>query len=280
MALPHCKPPNLYCPEDSIIFSWILQMKNDKPGFRPASFAICFGVCGITIVGMKRVHLRFYEELNDHLPEDKKKRIFACCFAGELTVATLLKATGVPISEVDLVLRSSEPVSLAHIVQDGDRISVYPVFELFDLKGITRVRDEPLRQPVFATGPGLARLAAYMRMLGFDTCSSASSASDTTVKMAQSAGCILLARGLPLPHAGRVFRVRGTKPRHQALEVIIGLSLRRLITPLGRCPRCNSSFIRRDIPVRQCMACGFHYGDGPHLRRMQRLMNYLSQPHP
>jgi len=82
------------------MFSRILQMKNDVLGFCHLSFVVCFGIRGFRIIGMKRAHLRFYEELNDHLPEDKKKRSFVCSFAGELTVATVLKATGVPVSKV------------------------------------------------------------------------------------------------------------------------------------------------------------------------------------
>jgi uncharacterized protein len=81
---------------------------------------------------MKLVHLRFYEELNDFLPEDKKKRTIVCRLEGEVTVKQLLQALGVPLSEVDLILCNSESVSPLHPVCDGDRISVYPVFESFD----------------------------------------------------------------------------------------------------------------------------------------------------
>ncbi len=94
---------------------------------------------------MKRAVLRFYEELNEHLPDDKKKRDFVCSFAGSVTVSDLLKAVGVPPAEVDLVLCNSVSVELAHAVQDGDRLSIYPIFELFDIQGTTRVREQPLR---------------------------------------------------------------------------------------------------------------------------------------
>jgi uncharacterized protein len=105
---------------------------------------------------MKKAVLRFYEELNDYLPEDKKKRDFVCVFDGKPSVGDLLKAVGVPSSEVDLVLCNSESISLAHILQDGDRLSVYPIFELFDIQGSTCVRESPLkrtRQQNPAVGP-------------------------------------------------------------------------------------------------------------------------------
>ncbi len=93
---------------------------------------------------MKSAVLRFYEELNDHLPDDKKKHDFMCSFAGRVAVSDLLAAVGVPVSEVDLVLCNSESVDLAHVVQDGDRLSIYPIFELFDIRGTTRIRENPL----------------------------------------------------------------------------------------------------------------------------------------
>ncbi len=95
---------------------------------------------------MKRAVLRFYEELNDYLPEDKKKRDFVCVFDGRPSVEDLLKAVGVPSSEVDLALCNSESVSLDHILQDGDRLSIYPIFELLDIQGSTRVRVSPLKR--------------------------------------------------------------------------------------------------------------------------------------
>jgi len=226
---------------------------------------------------MKQVYLRFYEELNDYLPEDKKKVSFACCFAGRLTVAALLEATGVPVAEVDLVLCGSESVGLDHVVKDGDRIAIYPVFELLDLRGTTRVREEPLRRPAFVAGPGLARLAAYLRLLGFDTCSYADGAWDEAAGSVESESRILLTRDYPPPQVARAFRVRGIKPRHQAMQVVTELDLRRRIAPLGRCPRCNFDLTDNGNSLRRCRACGVSYGDGPHSRRVQRLMRYLTR---
>lgn len=259
------------------MFSWILQMENDEPGFRPASFVIRFGACRIKIAWMKRIQLRFYEELNNYLPEDKRKQSFACSFAGEVTVAILLKAAGVPVSEVDLVLCDSEPVGLDHVGQDGDRIAVYPVFKSLDLRGTTRVRDEPLRRPAFVAGPGLARLATYLRLLGFDTRSCVDAGLGGAASRIESERRILLTRDPPPPHVERVFRIRETRPRHQALQVMVALDLGRRVEPLGRCPRCNFGLAGSDTPVRQCRACGISYSDGPHLRRVQRLIHYLTR---
>ncbi len=226
---------------------------------------------------MKRAYLRFYEELNDYLPEDKKKVSFACGFGGRLTVASLLLATGVPVAEVDLVLCGSESVGLDHVVKDGDRIAIYPVFERLDLRGTTRVREEPLRRPAFVTGRALARLAAYLRLLGFDTRSWADGAWDEADGSTESESRILLTRDYPPPQVARAFLVRGIRPRHQALQVVTELDLRRQIAPLGRCPRCNFDLTGGGNSLWHCRGCGVSIGDGPHSRRVQRLMHYLTR---
>ena len=45
-------------------------------------------------------------------------------------------------------------VSFSHIAQDGDRISVYPVFESFNISGVTKLRERPLRRPKFIVDKG------------------------------------------------------------------------------------------------------------------------------
>jgi len=40
----------------------------------------------------------------------------------------LIESFGVPHSDVDLLLINGESATFSHLVQDGDRVSVYPVF--------------------------------------------------------------------------------------------------------------------------------------------------------
>ncbi|HDH87561.1 MAG TPA: hypothetical protein ENF36_05890, partial [Desulfobacteraceae bacterium] len=51
---------------------------------------------------------------------------------------------GVPPEEVDLVLVNSESVPFDHIILEGDKISIYPIFESLDISSVTRLRDKPL----------------------------------------------------------------------------------------------------------------------------------------
>ena len=222
------------------------------------------------------VMVRFYEELNDYLPEDKKKCSFACRFEGAVTAARLLRALGVPIAEVDLILRQGEPMSPGQAVCDEDRISVYPVFESFDIKGTSRMRAEPLRTPRFVVGAGLERLAGYLRLLGFDTIHGANGPPEGATAVAEAEGRILLTRNsVPAP-SSRAFLVCDLKPRRQVAAVLGRFDLYRLIAPPGRCPRCNMN-LSRDGDMLCCAACRWIDHDGSHVRRMRRLTDHLTR---
>ena len=98
---------------------------------------------------MYRVTIRFYEELNDFLPPQRRKRDIEVTFPGRRSVKDLIESFCVPHVEVDLVLVNGASVDFSYIVADGDRISVYPVFESFDIAGLTRLRPRPLRETRF-----------------------------------------------------------------------------------------------------------------------------------
>jgi hypothetical protein len=79
---------------------------------------------------MKRVDVRFYAELNDFLPRWRRKRPTTCYFDVSGSVKDMIEALGVPHTEVDLILANDESVDFSYRVQDGDKISVYPVFRI------------------------------------------------------------------------------------------------------------------------------------------------------
>src|SRR5437762_12738938 len=112
---------------------------------------------------------RFYEELNDFLSLQRRKRDTAFVCAPGATVKHAIEALGVPHTEVELILANSESVDFSYVVQEGDRISVYPVFETLDDTRVLKVRVAPLRRTRFIADTQLGRLAKYLRMLGFDT---------------------------------------------------------------------------------------------------------------
>jgi hypothetical protein len=243
---------------------------------------------------MRRAELRFYAELNDFLPPEKRYASFACHFLVSGSVKDLIESEGVPHTEVDLILVNGESADFTCLVRDGDRISVYPVFESLDITPVLRVRPLPLRETRFVLDAHLGRLAGYLRMLGFDTLYRSDYRDEELVRVSSGQGRILLTRDRNLLKYGAIqygYAVRETNPRRQAREVVERFDLARSAAPFTRCLRCNDplqvvakeSVMERLLPTtrerynefRQCPACGRVYWAGSHYQRMQRLVEEL-----
>ena len=115
-----------------------------------------------------RVRVRFYQELGDFLAPHRRGREFAVTVNDGTTTKALVEHCGVPHAEVDLLLVDGESVDFAHKLRGGQRVSVYPVFESFDISALTRVRPAPLRAVRFLVDANLAKLASLLRMCGLD----------------------------------------------------------------------------------------------------------------
>ena len=115
-----------------------------------------------------RVRVRFYQELGDFLAPHRRGREFELTVHDGTTTKALVEHCGVPHGEVDLLLVDGESVDFACKLQDGQRVSVYPVFESFDISALTRVRPVPLRVVRFLVDANLGKLASLLRMYGLD----------------------------------------------------------------------------------------------------------------
>ena len=89
-------------------------------------------------------YIRLYEELNDYLPAKRRKASFTLSLKDSTTIKEAICLLGVPPDEVDLVLVNGESVPFNHTISEGDRISIYPVFESLDITKVTSLRDKPL----------------------------------------------------------------------------------------------------------------------------------------
>jgi len=243
---------------------------------------------------MKQAEFRFYAELNDFLPAELRGRSFTVNFEGRQSVKHLIEALGAPHTEVDLILVNGCSADFTRIVEHGDRISVYPVFEAFDIAPLSRVRPEPLRRPRFAADAHLGRLAAYLRMAGFDTFYQPQLDDEQLARLAASERRIVLTRDRDLLKRRAVTHglyLRESNPRAQLKEVVERFHLERRLAPFTRCLRCNGLLepISKEeaadaVPprsweaadeFRRCRHCRHIYWNGSHLRRMRNLLAQL-----
>lgn len=190
---------------------------------------------------MKRAHLRFYAELNDFLKSEQRGRQFAHVFRGRVSIKDLIEGLGVPHTEVDLILVNGASKDFAYLLDDGDTISVYPVFEAIDISPVLKVRPEPLRTPSFVLDVHLGGLAKYLRMLGFDTLYDRH-AGDEKLAAVAAHGRILLTKDRGLLKRNAVthgYCVRNIRPMDQVIEVLRRFDLVYQINPFVRCLHCN-----------------------------------------
>ena len=65
---------------------------------------------------MGAAFFRFYAELNDFLPPDKRQIEFIHSFEHRVSIEDMIESLGVPHTEVDLILVGGEPVDFSYIV--------------------------------------------------------------------------------------------------------------------------------------------------------------------
>ena len=241
---------------------------------------------------MAHVHFRFYEELNDFLAPERRKVEFTHLFDRRASVKDMIEALGVPHPEVEMIRVNGESVDFDHIVRDGDRISVYPVFESFDISDELRVRRTPLRSIRFVLDAHLGTLAQYLRLCGFDTLYRNDYSDDVLASISAEQHRILLTRDRDVLKRRIVthgYFVRHDLPREQLAEVCNRFDLHDAIAPFTRCSRCNGrlrdvdkhDIVDRLEPLtrrhydrfRMCTDCGRVYWHGSHVQHIERLID-------
>ncbi len=192
---------------------------------------------------LKKVTLRFYEELNDFLPSNKRKKRFEHIFIDRTSVKDMIESLGVPHTEVDLILVNGNSVDFSYLVNDGDDISVYPMFESLDITNLQHLRAKPLRKPKFILDVHLGTLAKYMRMLGFDTLYRNNYKDEEIVDISLKEKRTILTRDRGILKRSKVthgYWIRSSKTDEQIIEVIKRFDLKEEIKELSRCLLCNS----------------------------------------
>ena len=248
---------------------------------------------------MKSVTLRFYEELNDFLPKSKQKQPFGVEFKGRQTVKDVIESQGVPHIEVDLVLVHGKPVDFSYQVQHEDKISVYPVFESFNISSVNELRDKPLRKTAFILDVHLGRLKTYLRLFGFDTLYRNDYEDEEIVKISNAEHRIILTRDVGILKRNEVklgYWIRNIYPRQQIKEVMDRFDLYDRIEPFKRCSECNGMIeeVSRESVFGQlqpgtrkyfnkffrCTGCEKIYWQGSHYTKLNDLISeILSHQH-
>jgi len=238
-----------------------------------------------------RADIRFYAELRDLLSSEHRSGRVNHRVVETQSVKDVIESYGVPHTEVDVVLVGGESVDFGYRPACGDNISVYPVFETFDITPLVRLRPRPLRETRFVIDGHLGKLTRRLRLLGFDCAYDNDSADDDLVEISVAEQRILLTRDRFLLRRRVVthgYLLRSDAPREQVREVMRRFQLSGSIEPFTRCVVCNSVLVpveKADIEhrlppktsqhyddYRTCPGCGRDYWRGAHHARLKGIV--------
>jgi hypothetical protein len=191
---------------------------------------------------LRHAEFRFYEELNDFLPPEKRQVSFDYRFDGTPSIKDAVEAVGVPHTEIDVILADGHSVGFDYRLHGGERIAVYPMFEAIDVSPLVRLRPQPLRMTRFVVDVHLGTLARHLRLAGFDTVWRNDLGRSAIVDIALRERRIILTRDRGILRQRRVthgYWPRATDPLAQLEEVVRALDLGTRLRPYTRCLECN-----------------------------------------
>jgi uncharacterized protein with PIN domain/sulfur carrier protein ThiS len=244
----------------------------------------------------KTATFRFYDELNDFLPPAQRECAFLYTLRGTPTVKEVIEAIGVPHPEVDVVLVNGNSVEFEHRLDNGDRVSVYPMGETHDLSSVTRLQSAPLHPPRFVLDTHLGKLSKRLRLLGFDTAYRNDYDDAEIIRIGREERRTILTRDralLKYKNVTRGYWIRAAQPREQLLEVLARFDLFSQMRAFERCTVCNGAIEHVDKDAIQdrlepltnahydefvcCKDCGRLYWKGSHYQRMKQDIDKLVQ---
>lgn len=247
---------------------------------------------------MPTAYFRFHDSLNFFLPRSQKDRLITHPYEHRGSVKDMIESLGVPHPEVEMIAINGRSVDFNTIVQHGASINVYPVTFVPEIRERTPLRDPYPTRPAFILDQHLGRLAAYLRMIGFDTLYRNDYHDEELAQVSHDETRILLTRDIGLLKRSIVtygYFVRETNRHRQLAEINTRFQLKNQVTPFTRCMKCNGlveavtrEHVADQLPegtaryydnFHRCTACGQVYWRGAHYQRMQTLLDeVLSNP--
>ena len=213
----------------------------------------------------------------------------------DASIKDVIESFRVPHTEIRQLKVNGREVSFTYKVQDGDQIDVHPLRPPFDVFHPTLLRPVPLDNYRFIVDVNVARLAIFLRMLGFDTVYHNRLTDPNIAEIAQQQKRILLSKDRNLLKRKKIefgYLVRKTKPLQQLFEVVRLFDIKEQdILPFSRCMKCNgllhpvskAKILSRLEPLTKkyyntfhlCGKCDQIYWPGTHREKMEKIVKEI-----
>jgi uncharacterized protein with PIN domain len=185
-------------------------------------------------------------------------------------------------------------VDFNYILQDQDRVSVYPVFESFNIANVTRLRKIPLRRNKFIADINLGDIVKYMRVLGLDLYYDPLLSTREIIEISKRENRVILTKSRKLLKYKEVSHgifIRPGTTKEQIRRILDYLDIKNNIKPFTRCIRCNTLLtivpkekILDRIPPKTkefcdeyvlCPSCDKIYWKGTHFIHMKKVVRQI-----
>jgi uncharacterized protein len=243
---------------------------------------------------MSHATFHFHGALNFFLPRAHRNKAVEHAFDWRGSVKDMIESMGVPHPEIDLLVANRVSVDFDYIVQQDDGIDVYPAGETTVIEPKIALRPPFPGRQKFILDQHLGRLAAYLRMMGFDTLYRNDYHDEELAQVSHDEQRVLLTRDVGLLKRSLViygYYVRDTNRHKQLVEITEHYQLLDNAAPFKHCMKCNGLLERVEkaavvdqLPdstatyyndFHRCASCQRIYWKGAHYQRMQALIDEI-----
>lgn len=245
---------------------------------------------------MISVTLIFYGNLKDLLKKGLPQNgIIHHSLNRRASVKDVIESFGVPHPEIQWLKINGQQLGFDSILQDKDKVEISPLTPPFDVFKVSILRPDPLEKIRFVVDVNVGKLAALLRMAGFDTVYQNSLIDVDLADIADQEKRVLLTKDCNLLKRKKVVfghLVREIQPLRQFPEIINLFQLIKKMRPFSRCLLCNSllkpvakeDILHRLEPLTKkyynsfqfCPECDKIYWPGSHRQKMQGYFHALT----
>ena len=241
---------------------------------------------------MKTVYIRFYAELNNFIQEKYQFKRFRYSLPDNDSILKIIDRFDIPLENIDLILCDNKSVNKFHVPDENSKISFYPVFEKFDIDGLSKIRENSLRNTKFIVDVHLKKTAKYLRFLGFDSLYSNRFDDEEIINISLEEKRIIISGDRDLINDSRVERgllIVNNILDKKLRKIIKYFQLEKDIKLFSRCMVCNTVLKKIDPRkynisnylienhkcFKKCENCNKIYWKGSHYRKMKNKINKI-----